>query len=85
MKKLINRVEDMIAESQRGFGRAHGDILEVRLDPKLVLRREPRRDKVALISGGGSGHEPLHDGYVGHGPIQHDKVFEVPFVEGRLR
>jgi dihydroxyacetone kinase-like protein len=69
LKKLVNRVEDILTESLRGFGAAHADIVEVSLDPKLVVRRAPRRDKVALISGGGSGHEPLHAGFVGIGML----------------
>lgn len=69
MKKIINRVEDVLAESLRGFGAAHADIVEVGADPRLVTRRHPRRDKVALISGGGSGHEPMHAGFVGHGML----------------
>jgi dihydroxyacetone kinase-like protein len=69
VKKLMNAVEDMLSESLRGFGAAHADIVSVALDPKLVTRRAPRRDKVALISGGGSGHEPLHAGFVGTGML----------------
>ncbi|MEM9013251.1 MAG: dihydroxyacetone kinase subunit DhaK [Pseudomonadota bacterium] len=70
MKKLINAVGDVLTESLRGFGTAHADLVEVSLDPKIVWRRAaPTRDKVALISGGGSGHEPLHAGFVGHGML----------------
>jgi dihydroxyacetone kinase-like protein len=69
MKKLINAVDAVLSESLRGFGAAHGDIVAVSLEPKLVTRRRPRRDKVALISGGGSGHEPLHAGFVGMGML----------------
>jgi dihydroxyacetone kinase-like protein len=69
MKKLINRVEDILGESLRGFGAAHADLVEVGTDPRLVTRRNPRRDKVALISGGGSGHEPMHAGFVGYGML----------------
>lgn len=70
MKKLINAVDDVLTESLAGFGRAHGDILKVNLDPKFVTRTDaPISDKVALLSGGGSGHEPLHAGFVGRGML----------------
>ncbi len=70
MKKFVNRVEDLLAESLRGFGRAHADILRVETDPVYVARRAPTPPgKVALISGGGSGHEPLHAGFVGTGML----------------
>lgn len=69
MKKLMNAVDDVLTESLRGFGRAHADIVSVSLDPMFVTRKAPRRGKVALISGGGSGHEPLHAGFVGHGML----------------
>jgi phosphoenolpyruvate---glycerone phosphotransferase subunit DhaK len=69
MKKLINHVESVLAESLHGFAAAHSDI--VTLDPGLqfVRRRALKRGKVALISGGGSGHEPLHAGFIGHGML----------------
>ncbi len=70
MKKLINQVDDILTESLRGFGAAHADILSVSLDPMFVTRRDaPSAGKVALISGGGSGHEPMHAGYVGPGML----------------
>ena len=70
MKKLINAVDDVLSESLRGFGTAHGDIVSVNLDPKFVTRAgAPVRDKVAILSGGGSGHEPLHAGFVGMGML----------------
>ncbi|WP_027133870.1 dihydroxyacetone kinase subunit DhaK [Geminicoccus roseus] len=70
MKKFINDVDNILVESLAGFGRAHADLVEVSLDPMFVRRREPTRPgKVALISGGGSGHEPLHAGFVGHGML----------------
>ena len=70
LKKLINRVEDIVPESLAGLGLAHPDI--VRIDPanRVVLRAGgPRKGKVALVSGGGSGHEPMHGGFVGHGML----------------
>ncbi len=70
MKKFVNRVEDLLAESLRGFGRAHADIVRVHDDPVHVTRATPTpAGKVALISGGGSGHEPLHAGFVGRGML----------------
>jgi dihydroxyacetone kinase-like protein len=70
MKKLINKVEDVVTEALQGMEQAHGDILRVDYDNTLVLRKDaPRRGKVALISGGGSGHEPLHGGFVGLGML----------------
>jgi dihydroxyacetone kinase-like protein len=69
MKKLINSPETMLSESLAGFAAAHADI--VTLDPacRFVQRRTLRAGKVALISGGGSGHEPLHVGFVGQGML----------------
>lgn len=70
MKKLINNIEDILSESLIGFGTAHSDIVSVNLDPKYVTRTgNPKQGKVALISGGGSGHEPLHAGFVGLGML----------------
>ena len=70
MKKIINAVEDILTESLRGFGAAHAEIVTVSLDPKLVTRKGGATPgKVALISGGGSGHEPLHAGFVGYGML----------------
>jgi dihydroxyacetone kinase-like protein len=69
MKKFGNAVGEVLTESLRGFGAAHADLVEVSLDPKLVRRKVSDRGKVALISGGGSGHEPLHAGFVGVGML----------------
>jgi len=70
MKKLINAVDAVLTESLTGFGRAHADLVEVAFEPTFVRRKAPTRPgKVALISGGGSGHEPLHAGYVGLGML----------------
>ena len=69
MKKLINHVDDVLAESLDGFAAAHADIVSLGTDRLFVQRRGIRRGKVALISGGGSGHEPLHAGFVGHGML----------------
>jgi phosphoenolpyruvate---glycerone phosphotransferase subunit DhaK len=70
MKKFMNGLDDMLIESLRGFATAHGDLVELSLEPRFVMRRErPHDGKVALISGGGSGHEPLHAGFVGVGML----------------
>jgi dihydroxyacetone kinase-like protein len=69
MKKLINDVDNVLAESLDGFCAAHADILVAGEDHKFVRRRHVKPGKVALISGGGSGHEPLHAGFVGHGML----------------
>jgi len=69
MKKFINAVDAMLAESLDGFAAAHADIVELGPERKFVRRRGPTPQKVALISGGGSGHEPLHVGFVGTGML----------------
>ncbi len=69
MKKLINDVETLLAESLDGFAMAHADIVTLGAERQFVRRRQTRPGKVALISGGGSGHEPLHAGFVGHGML----------------
>jgi len=69
MKKLINAPDLLLAESLAGFAAAHADIVSLGAEHKFVRRRELRPGKVALISGGGSGHEPLHAGFVGRGML----------------
>ena len=69
MKKLMNGVETMLTESLDGFVLAHSDLIVLGDDHKFVRRRTLKPGKVALISGGGSGHEPLHGGFVGHGML----------------
>ena len=70
MKKFVNNVDDILTESLTGFGNAHNDILEVNISPNFIARKsKPSNPKVALISGGGSGHEPLHGGFVGYGML----------------
>ena len=69
MKKFVNSVDTMLAESLDGFAAAHADIVALGPERKFVRRRLPAADKVALISGGGSGHEPLHAGFVGAGML----------------
>lgn len=70
MKKLINAVDDVVNEQLEGMAIAHPDLLKVQLDPKIVYRADaPVKGKVALVSGGGSGHEPMHGGFVGMGML----------------
>src|SRR3979490_1180072 len=69
MKKLINAVENVVNESLAGFCAAHSDIVRRGEHAPFVQRRTLKPGKVALLSGGGSGHEPLHAGFVGHGML----------------
>src|SRR6266540_6610462 len=70
MKKLINQVDEFVRESLEGVARAHADLVRVNYDPACVYRADaPRQGKVALVSGGGSGHEPMHGGFVGRGML----------------
>ncbi len=70
MKKLINKADDVVVEALRGMEKAHPDLLKVHYDPNFVVRADaPVKGKVAIVSGGGSGHEPLHGGFVGKGML----------------
>ncbi|SER98167.1 dihydroxyacetone kinase, N-terminal domain [Propionibacterium cyclohexanicum] len=70
MKELINDAEHVIFDSLKGVAAAHPDTQRVDLDNRIVYRAQPPRPgKVGLVSGGGSGHEPLHSGYVGAGML----------------
>jgi dihydroxyacetone kinase-like protein len=69
MKKLINSPDTLLAESLDGFTAAHADIVTLGPERKFVRRRALTPGKVALVSGGGSGHEPLHAGFVGQGML----------------
>jgi dihydroxyacetone kinase-like protein len=70
MKKLINAVDDVVREQLRGMAAAHPDLIKVQIDPHYVVRADaPVQGKVALVSGGGSGHEPMHGGFVGMGML----------------
>ncbi|MEV0404580.1 dihydroxyacetone kinase subunit DhaK [Actinoallomurus sp. NPDC050550] len=69
MKKLIGDVDDVVLDTLRGMAAAHPS-LRVDLDQRIIVRADaPRTGKVGLISGGGSGHEPLHGGFVGYGML----------------
>jgi hypothetical protein len=69
MKKLINGVETLLGESLSGFAAAHAGIVVLGEEGKFVRRRDLKHGKVGLLSGGGSGHEPLHAGFVGLGML----------------
>ncbi len=87
MKKLMNRPETLLAESLAGLAAAHADILALGEDGKFVRRRDLTPGKVALISGGGAGHEPLHAGFVGHGMLDAacpGQVFTAPTPDQML-
>src|SRR2546430_13779517 len=69
MKKFLNTPETVLSDALRGLAAAHPE-LRVDLDRRIITRAElPRAGKVGLVSGGGSGHEPLHGGFVGHGML----------------
>src|SRR5271163_3787478 len=69
MKKFLNSPQTLLDESLDGFAAAHSDIVTVGEERKFVRRRALTPGKVALVSGGGSGHEPLHAGFVGFGML----------------
>src|SRR5512146_234398 len=70
MKKLINRPEDAVREELEGLALAHPDLIKVHFDPNCIYRADvPAKGKAAVISGGGSGHEPMHGGFVGMGML----------------
>ncbi len=70
MKKLINAVDDVVKEQLEGMAAAHPEYLKVNFDPYYVYRADaPVAGKVAIVSGGGSGHEPMHGGFVGMGML----------------
>src|SRR5258706_2814253 len=69
MKKLINSVDKILEQSLSGFCEAHADIVTLVEEAKFVRRADLKKGKVGLISGGGSGHEPLHAGFVGRGML----------------
>lgn len=73
MKKFINKVDNILTESLSGFALAHHDLVTLNLNPNFLIRANNKQlkaqNKVAIISGGGSGHEPLHAGYIGYGML----------------
>lgn len=68
MKKIINNINSIITEELEGMQKAYSNLIKVNYDPIFVTRTS-KSSKVALISGGGSGHEPLHAGFVGYGML----------------
>src|SRR5215210_5573485 len=70
MKKLINDPDAVVREALEGIEAAHGDKVRVVYDPMMIVRADaPVQGKVGIVSGGGSGHEPLHGGFVGLGML----------------
>ena len=70
MKKLINEPDAVVREALEGIEAAHGDHVRVTYDPYVIVRADaPKQGKVGIISGGGSGHEPMHGGFVGKGML----------------
>lgn len=69
MKKFTNDINNMLTESLSGFAKAHGDLVSLNLEPTYLMRKNKAENKVAVISGGGAGHEPLHAGFIGKGML----------------
>src|SRR5438094_5234244 len=70
MKKLINKPDDVVKEALAGMLAAHSDLISVDIEQQVIVRKDaPVQGKVGVISGGGSGHEPLHGGFVGLGML----------------
>ena len=86
MKKLLNDPANIVKESLAGLAAAHADVVRYDADAQILVRANPA-DKVALISGGGSGHEPMHGGFVGTGMLDAacpGEVFTSPVPEQML-
>ncbi|MGL3806693.1 dihydroxyacetone kinase subunit DhaK [Paeniglutamicibacter sp. R2-26] len=69
MKKLVNDPKNVVTEAVEGFAAAHADIVRASMDPVYIVRADAPSAKVGIVSGGGSGHEPMHGGFVGHGML----------------
>lgn len=69
MKKLINNPDFVVEDMIKGMVAAHPEYLKKLEEGNIVVRKTAEKDKVALVSGGGSGHEPAHGGYVGYGML----------------
>jgi dihydroxyacetone kinase-like protein len=70
VKKLINSPESVVKDALAGMALAHPDLIKVHYDPDFIVRADaPVKGKVGVISGGGSGHEPMHGGFVGKGML----------------
>ncbi|MBB5435585.1 dihydroxyacetone kinase subunit DhaK [Nocardiopsis composta] len=68
VRQLVNDPDDLVSEALQGLEQAHPELVRHHRDPDFLTRTKPA-DKVALVSGGGSGHEPLHTGFVGVGML----------------
>jgi dihydroxyacetone kinase-like protein len=88
LRKLLNAPERAVKDALVGLAAAHGDILRVDTEAQIIVRADaPRAGKVALVSGGGAGHEPLHGGFVGRGMLDAacpGEVFTSPVPEQML-
>jgi len=70
VKKLINKPDNVVREELEGVALAHPDLVKVHFEPSYVVRADaPIQGKVGIVSGGGSGHEPMHGGFVGMGML----------------
>src|SRR6266851_1219667 len=87
MKKLINKPDNVVKEALAGMLAAHSDLIRVDSEQQVIVRKDaPVQGKVGIISGGGSGHEPMHGGFVGHGMLDAacpGEVFSSP-VPGQM-
>src|SRR5215210_844763 len=87
MKKLLNDPAELVKESLAGLAAAHADLVRYDAEAQILVRATPAADKVGLISGGGSGHEPMHGGFVGAGMLDAacpGEVFTSPVPEQML-
>src|SRR6266545_3201973 len=87
MKKLLNDPTEVVKESLAGLAAAHSDLVRYDADAQILVRAGAAADKVGLISGGGSGHEPMHGGFVGLGMLNAacpGEVFTSPVPEQML-
>jgi phosphoenolpyruvate---glycerone phosphotransferase subunit DhaK len=87
MKKLLNDPAEVVKESLAGLAAAHGDLVRYDADAQILVRADASADKVGLVSGGGSGHEPMHGGFVGAGMLDAacpGEVFTSPVPEQML-
>jgi dihydroxyacetone kinase-like protein len=87
MKKLLNEPAEVVKESLAGLAAAHGDLVRYDADAQILVRADAPADKVGLVSGGGSGHEPMHGGFVGAGMLDAacpGEVFTSPVPEQML-
>src|ERR671922_677580 len=87
MKKLLNDPAQVVKESLVGLALAHGDLVRYDADAQILVRADAPAGKVGLVSGGGSGHEPMHGGFVGAGMLDAacpGEVFTSPLPEQML-